>query len=248
MRTFSNESPVSAGMRSDANRRGSNVLAARSCALSEAYRTLRSSVLLGLDESMRRILVTSSQPQEGKTTVSLNLACSLAQLKRRVLVIDADMRRPNCAKQLNVEADSGLTDYLQGRAEIEQVITRTRIDGLWLAAAGHSNEVASDLLYSPRLATLLREAGNRFDHIVIDSPPSLVLSDARTISRMVEGVIMVVSDSTESGALMRTKQTFDEAGVHFLGFVMNRVDLDNLDYGYYRDYGYYYPYSDEKNS
>ncbi len=59
---------------------------------------------------------------------------------------------------------------------------------------------------------------------------------------------MVVSDSTESGALMRTKQTFDEAGVHFLGFVMNRVDLDNLDYGYYRDYGYYYPYSDEKNS
>ena len=217
-------------------------------ALSEAYRTLRSSVLLGLDESMRRILVTSSQPQEGKTTVSLNLACSLAQLKRRVLVIDADMRRPNCAKQLHVETDSGLTDYLQGLAEIDQVITRTRIDGLWLAAAGRSNAVASDLLYSPRLATLLREAGKRFDHIVIDSPPSLVLSDARTISRMVEGVIMVVSDSTEAGALMRTKRTFDEAGVHFLGFVMNRVDLDNLDYGYYRDYGYYYPYSDEKNS
>ena len=215
-------------------------------ALSEAYRTLRSSVLLGLDETMRRILVTSSQPQEGKTTVSLNLACSLAQLKRRVLVIDADMRRPNCAQQLNVESDSGLTDYLQGLAEIDQVITRTRIDGLWLAAAGRSNAVASDLLYSPRLATLLREAGKRFDHIVIDSPPSLVLSDARTISRMVEGVIMVVSDSTESGALMRTKQTFDEVGVHFLGFVMNRVDLDNLDYGYYRDYGYYYPYSDEK--
>ena len=217
-------------------------------ALSEAYRTLRSSVLLGLDESMRRILVTSSQPQEGKTTVSLNLACSLAQLRRRVLLIDADMRRPNCAKQLHVETDTGLTDYLQGLAKIEQVVTRTRMDGLWLAAAGRSNAVASDLLYSPRLATLLCEAGKRFDHIVIDSPPSLVLSDARTISRMVEGVIMVVSDSTESGALMRTKQTFDEAGVHFLGFVMNRVDLDNLDYGYYRDYGYYYPYSDEKNS
>ena len=217
-------------------------------ALSEAYRTLRSSVLLGLDESMRRILVTSSQPQEGKTTVSLNLACSLAQLKRRALVIDADMRRPNCVKQLGVETDSGLTDYLQGLAEIDQVITKTRIDGLWLAAAGRSNAVASDLLFSPRLATLLREVGKRFDHIVIDSPPSLVLSDARTISRMVEGVIMVVSDSTESGALMRTKQTFDEAGVHFLGFVMNRVDLDNLDYGYYRDYGYYYPYSDEKSA
>ena len=217
-------------------------------ALSEAYRTLRSSVLLGLDDSMRRILVTSSQPQEGKTTVSLNLACSLAQLKRRVLVIDADMRRPNCAKQLNVESDCGLTDYLQGLAEIDQIVTKTRIDGLWLAAAGRSNAVASDLLYSPRLATLLREAGKRFDHVVIDSPPSLVLSDARTISRMVEGVIMVVSDSTESGALMRTKQTFDEARVHFLGFVMNRVNLDNLDYGYYRDYGYYYPYSDEKSA
>jgi succinoglycan biosynthesis transport protein ExoP len=216
--------------------------------LSEAYRTLRSSVLLGLDDSMRRILVTSSQPQEGKTTVSLNLACSLAQLKRRVLVIDADMRRPNCTKQLNVESDCGLTDYLQGLAEIDQVVTKTRIGGLWLAAAGRSNAVASDLLYSPRLATLLREAGKRFDHVVIDSPPSLVLSDARTISRMVEGVIMVVSDSTESGALMRTKQTFDEAGVHFLGFVMNRVNLDSLDYGYYRDYGYCYPYSDKKSA
>ena len=217
-------------------------------ALSEAYRTLRSSVLLGLDESMRRILVTSSQPQEGKTTVSLNLACSLAQLKRRVLVIDADMRRPNCAQQLNVETDRGLTDYLQGLAEIDQVFTRTSIDGLWLAAAGRSDAVASDLLYSPRLATLLREAGKRFEHVVIDSPPSLVLSDARTISRMVEGVIMVVSDNTESGAFMRTKQTFDQAGVHFLGFVMNRIDLDNLDYGYYRDYGYGYRYSDEKSA
>ena len=214
--------------------------------LSEAYRTLRSSVLLGWDESMRRILVTSSQPEEGKTSVSLNLACSLAQLGRRVLVVDADMRRPNCARQLGVESETGLTDYLQGTANLDQVVVATKVEGLSLVPAGRSSLVASDLLYSPRLSTLLQEVGQRFQHVVVDSPPSLVLSDARTISRLVEGVILVVSDTTERGSLLRTKQTFDDAGVHFLGFVMNRVDLNHLDYGYYRDYGYYYSYSDRE--
>jgi capsular exopolysaccharide synthesis family protein len=214
--------------------------------LSEAYRTLRSSVLLGWDESMRRILVTSSQPEEGKTSVSLNLACSLAQLGRRVLVVDADMRRPNCARQLGVKSDYGLSDYLQGMTDLDQVVVKTRIENLSLVPAGRSSTVASDLLYSPRLSTLLQEVGRRFQHIVVDSPPSLVLSDARTISRLVEGVVLVVSDATERNSLLRTKQMFDDAGVHFLGFVMNRVNLDNLDYGYYRNYGYYYSYSDRE--
>jgi len=211
--------------------------------LSEAYRTLRSSVLLGWDESMRRILVTSSQPEEGKTSVSLNLACSLVQLGRRVLVVDADMRRPNCARQLGVKSDYGLTDYLQGMTDLDQVVVKTRIENLSLVPTGRSNSVPSDLLYSPRLSTLLQEVGRRFQHIVVDSPPSLVLSAARTISRLVEGVVLVVSDATERNSLLRTKQMFDDAGVHFLGFVMNRV---NLDYGYYRNYGYYYSYSDRE--
>ena len=213
--------------------------------LSEAYRALRTSVLLGWDETMRRTLVTSSQPQEGKTTVSLNLACSLAQLGRPTLLMDADMRRPNCAKQLSVNPEYGLSDYLQGLAEFEQVVGQTPIKDLSLIAAGRFHSTASDLLYSPRLALLLQRAGERFQHVVIDSPPSLVLSDARTISRLVEGVILVVSDETDRGALSRTKQTFDEAGVRFLGFVMNRIDIDHLDYGYYRNYGYYYSYSDD---
>ena len=212
--------------------------------LSEAYRALRTSILLGWDETMRRTLVTSSQPQEGKTTVSLNLACSLAQLGRPTLLIDGDMRRPNCAKQLSVNAEYGLSDYLQGLAEFEQVVSETPIRDLSLIAAGRFHSTASDLLYSPRLRFLLQQAGEGFQHVVIDSPPSLVLSDARTISRLVEGVILVVSDETDRGALSRTKQTFDEAGVRLLGFVMNRVDLDHLDYGYYRNYGYYYSYSD----
>ena len=213
--------------------------------LSEAYRTLRSSVLLGWDDSMRRILLTSSQPQEGKTTLSLNLACSLAQLGRKVLVIDADMRRPDCARQLGVVPKAGLSEYLQGLAELDDVILQTAIPGLCLIPAGKSTSVASDLLYSPRLAAMLDRVGEQYDHVVIDSPPSLVLSDARTISRLVEGVIMVVSDKTERGSLVRTKQMFDDAGVNFLGFVMNRVNLNHLDYGYYRDYGYYYSYSSQ---
>jgi polysaccharide biosynthesis transport protein len=211
----------------------------------EAYRTLRSSILLGWDDGLRRLLITSSQPQEGKTTVSLNLACSLAQLGRKVLLVDADMRRPNCARQLGVEAPHGLSAYLRGAIDFDSLLAATPVNHLSLIHAGSAEAFASDLLCSPRLAELLDEAARRFDHVVIDSPPSLVLSDARTISRLVEGVILVVSDQTDRGALLRTKQTFDDAGVRLVGFVMNRVDLADLDYGYYRHYGYYYAYGEK---
>jgi capsular exopolysaccharide synthesis family protein len=216
--------------------------------LSEAYRTLRSSILLGWEGGLRRLLITSSQPQEGKTTVSLNLACSLAQLGRKVLLIDADMRRPNCARQLGVDARHGLSAYLRGTVEFDALLAATPVDHLSLIHAGSSEAFASDLLCSPRLAELLDEAARRFDHVIIDSPPSLVLSDARAISRFVEGVILVVSDETDRGALLRTKQTLDDAGVRLVGFVMNRVNLADLDYGYYRHYGYYYACGEKQNA
>ncbi len=207
--------------------------------LSEAYRVLRGSVLLGPGAATRRLLITSSQPQEGKTTISVNLACSLAQLGRKVLILDADMRRANCGRLLDVETETGLSEYLQGLAEFDEIVAGTGIPGLDLVPGGRPNPVASDLLYSPRLAMLLRQAHHRYEHVVIDSPPSLMLSDARTISSLVEGVVLVVSDKTERNALLRTKQMFDDAGVRFVGFVMNRVNFDHPDYGYYRDYCYH---------
>lgn len=208
--------------------------------VAEAYRTLRSSVLLGWGDSTRRILLTSAQPQEGKTTLSLNLACSLAQLGRNVLLIDADMRRPDCHRQLGVTQSPGLSEFLQGTAEAEQVVVDSKIAGLSIVPSGKSVRAASDLLYSPRLQSLLEQAGERFEHVIIDSPPSLALSDARTIGRFVESIVLVVSDKTDRNALQRTKQSFDDAGIGFLGFVMNRISLRNLDYGYYGDYGYSY--------
>jgi tyrosine-protein kinase Etk/Wzc len=136
-----------------------------------------------------------------------------------------------------------LSEYLRGEIELEQALQATSIAGLSLISAGRSTATASDLLHSPRLAELLAAVGAQFEHVVLDSPPSLVLSDARTLSRLVEGVVLVVSDQTERGSLLRTKRIFDDAGVSFLGFVMNRVNLNQLDYGYYRDYGYHYDYS-----
>ena len=208
--------------------------------VAEAYRTLRSSVLLGWGDATRRILSTSAQPQEGKTTLSLNLACSLAQLGRNVLLIDADMRRPDCHRQLGINQSPGLSEYLQGLVEVDQVFAATDIPGLSVVASGKPVRAASDLLYSPRLQSLLDQAAERFEHVVIDSPPSRALSDARTIGRYVESVVLVVSDKTDRNALLRTKQSFDDAGIGFLGFVMNRISLGNLDCGYYRDYGYSY--------
>jgi len=161
-----------------------------------------------------------------------------------VVLIDADMRRPDCARQPGVEPGKGLSEYLQGEAELDEAVRPTAVPGLSLLASGASTRAAADLLYSPRLAIALRELGERYDHVVIDSPPSLGLSDARTIGRMVEGVVLVVSDKTDRNGLARTKQTFDEAGVRLLGFVMNRVSLDGPDYGHY-GYGYYYTSSNE---
>jgi Mrp family chromosome partitioning ATPase len=86
----------------------------------------------------------------------------------------------------------------------------------------------------------LYDAGTRWDHVVIDSPPSLALSDARTIAQLVEGVVLVVGDGTDRASLKRTQQAFDGAGIRLLGFVMNRVNLDDMNYGYYREYGNYY--------
>jgi capsular exopolysaccharide synthesis family protein len=208
--------------------------------LAEAYRTLRSSVLLGWEDSMRRLLVTSPQPRDGKTTISLHLAWSLAQLGRRVLLVDADLRKPNCARQLGLDSPYGLSEYLEGRARREDVIVVTAVESLWCVPAGRPRDDAGDLLYSPRLGELLFQAGADYDHVIIDSPPSLALSDARTIARLAEGVLLVVSDATERRSLERAKQALDDAGVRFLGFVMNRVNLNDLEYGYYRDYGYHY--------
>jgi succinoglycan biosynthesis transport protein ExoP len=215
-------------------------------ALSEAYRTLRGSVLLGREGSIQRILFTSAQPQEGKTTLSLNLACSLAQLGKRVLVIDADMRRPDCSRQLGIKAEAGLREFLEEEVEADAIVYETALKNLWMIPAGKSTGVASDLLYSPRLRTLLNSMSEKFEHIVIDTPPSLVLSDARTIAPLADAVVMVVSDSTNRAALLRTTQIFSDAGIPFLGYVMNRVSLDTLDYGYYRDYGYEYAYGETR--
>jgi capsular exopolysaccharide synthesis family protein len=161
-------------------------------------------------------------------------------LGRRVLLIDADMRKPACAAQLGIKAEQGLSEYLEGDAGLADIIRQTPVENLALVPAGKPHDDASDLLYSPRLSELLQESGRRWDHVIIDSPPSLALSDARTISRLVEGVVLVVSDRTERASLLRTKQALDDSGVRFLGFVMNRADLNSLDYGYYRQYGYRY--------
>jgi Mrp family chromosome partitioning ATPase len=123
---------------------------------------------------------------------------------------------------------------------LDDVVSETPLQGVSLLPAGASARCASDLLWSPRLATLLERATQRYDHVVIDSPPALLLSDARTIAKLVEAVILVVSGETERGALLRTKQTVEGAGARLLGFVMNRFEPRALEYDYYRGYGYYY--------
>ena len=199
----------------------------RGGACAEAYRILRSALLLESEPSRRRILITACSPEEEQGTVGLNLAGILARLDRRVLLVDADMRQPSA------RARKGLGEYLRGLADLNEVITETGTTGLSLIDRGCAPEEASDLFHSERLALLLEECALRYEHVIVETPPALTLSDARTIAPMMDGVILVISARTGRDALVRTRQVLDRAGARFLGFVMTGMDFGRLECGYW---------------
>ena len=161
-------------------------------ALAEAFRGLRTSVLLSTaDRPPRTLLITSSRPSEGKTTISVNLAISLAQLNKRVLLIDGDLRRPSVRKALELENSLGLVSYLTGQQEWRAAVRATGIGNLDALVCGLLPNPA-ELLSSERMRTLLDEAREEYQFVLVDSPPLLNVSDARILARLTEGMILVV--------------------------------------------------------
>jgi capsular exopolysaccharide synthesis family protein len=211
--------------------------------LAEAYRSLGTSVLLSAaPKPPVTLLVTSSQPNEGKTCTTLNLAQVLAQRKERVLIIDCDMRKGSIAKLLGLPIDKGLSTLLTGGHTFSEVVWQYEPEpGLWAMPAGPVPPNPAELLASPKMAELVAKAAQEFDQVIIDSPPVLPVTDATILSTLVEGVVLVAaSGSTPRGALVRTCKILESAGAHILGTVLNKLDLRNQ--GYYGGYGYYYYY------
>jgi len=220
------------------------VLRQPSSALAECFRTLRSSVLLSAPSHPPQcILLTSSQPGEGKTCTTLNLGVTLAQRGTRAVVVDADLRRPGISRALGLSEEArGLSGVLTGAHGLDEALVQIdAVPALSVLPAGPHPPNPADLLSSPTMGQLLQELRKRFDHIVIDSPPCLAVTDATVLSSVVDGVILVVeSGSTDRAALMRTYQLIQNAGAKILGVVLNKIDLRRD--GYYGSYysGRYY--------
>ena len=208
----------------------------------EAYRSLRTSVLLSLaDHTPKTILVTSPQPSEGKTTTAVNIAIALAQTGAKVLVIDADMRRPRCHKALGVPNRKGLSTFLSSGVDFDELIAETA-SGVNILPCGPTPPNPSELLTSPRMLSGLRELEGRYDHIVIDSPPVATVSDALILAKSVDGVVLVVQGgSTSRNIAMRARHMLLNVGAKVFGVVLNKVDAgSSYYYDYYYKYGYYY--------
>jgi exopolysaccharide transport family protein len=217
--------------------------------MAESYRALRTSLLLSnLGAPPKVIMVTSARPQEGKTTTSINTAIVLAQKGVRVLLVDADLRRPSVHKALGMGPRSGLSNVLTGSATLQQTITTSPIlPNLLIIPAGTPPPNPAELLASSNMRDLIAELRQQFDHIVIDTPPTLSVTDAVVLSPRADATILVIrSGHTTKQALRRARDILTQVNAHVAGVLLNAVDLTSPDYYYYYEYqGKYSQYYNE---
>jgi polysaccharide biosynthesis transport protein len=221
-------------------------------ALSEAFRGLRTSVLLSAaGRPPRSLTFVSAEPGEGKTTVASNLAISLAQLGKRVLLVDGDMRRPCVHKLFDIENYSqGLVTYLTGEQDWRELVRPTGMANLDCLVCGPVPPNPSELLSSERMQLLIREAMAEYSFVLVDAPPLLNVADGRILATMVEGAILVVRGGFTPRELAQQAQMhIRDVGAHLIGVVLNDVDVRHNAYykGYYRYGGYGENKGAEKN-
>jgi capsular exopolysaccharide synthesis family protein len=210
-------------------------------ALAEAYRHLRTSVLLSTPgHAPKTLLVTSSVPAEGKTTTAVNTAVSLAQTGANVLLVDADMRRPRLHTIFETGNARGLSNILSddlSEAEVLSMIHQHEGTGLNVLTSGAIPPNPAELIGSEQMRHLIKTLEGTFTHIIIDSPPVGSFTDGVLASTLVDGVLLVVhSGKTSRGVVRRTKQLLQDVGAKVFGVILNNVNLREHDYYYYRSY------------
>lgn len=219
--------------------------------VSEAFRSLRTSLMFSTPEGMpRTILVTSPGPGDGKTTCSINLATVMAQNGSRVLLIDADLRKPRLHRDFGKPQSPGLTNRIAGAhadGNESASILATDVDGLFVMPSGNSAPNPAELLTSERMKKIIAMNVRAFDHVIIDTAPILGLADAMVLSRQVDGVILVASaGKTGKDSIKASVKRMAQVRAPLLGVVLNAVDLESPDYAYYSSY--YYNYESEEDT
>lgn len=208
----------------------------------EAFRGIRTNVLFSSAEAgCRSLMITSTGPGEGKTVVAANLAVALAQAGQRVLLCDADMRKPRIHDIFSVASEPGLSNLMVGEAKASESVRQTSVPGLWVLAAGKHPPNPSELLGSRRFRDFVVTLRSHFDWIVIDTPPVLAVTDAVVVAHSVTDVVFVVgADMTSRHSAQVALEQIDRARQRVVGVVLNRVDLERNSYYYSQYYRHEY--------
>jgi len=195
-----------------------------------------------IDQTLQVIVVTSSKPGEGKSTTCANLAVAYAQTSKKVLLIDADMRKPSQHHLFGKSNRLGLTTALFRQKELQDVIQQTNTDDLAIISAGPTPPNPSELLASKRMAALLETARERYDVVIIDTPPLMYVTDAQIAAAQSDGVILVVeAGKVKKDVALRAKASLDHVKARLIGVVLNNVPRKHSD-------SYYYYYGDRNDA
>lgn len=208
----------------------------------ESLRSMRTAIHFALSSAKNNIIMVSGPaPEVGKSFISTNLATILAQSQKRVLIIDADLRRGYLHKYFNHANQPGLADYLNGQTDLNQVIKATEVSGLDVIVRGKSPANPSELLSTTQFAAMLSQLSEQYDHILIDTPPILAVTDGIIISQHA-GVNLVIARyaKTQMKELELTINRFEQAGVKVNGIILNDIQRSSAGYGYGYNYSYAY--------
>lgn len=215
----------------------------------ESLRSMRTAIHFALNSAKNNIIMISGPaPEVGKSFISTNLAAILAQSDKRVLIIDADLRRGYLHKYFNTETQPGLTEYLTDKHSLQNVIRETEVPGLKVITRGKSPTNPSEMLSSNKFKELLDLLSSQFDHVIIDTPPVLAVTDGIIISQY-SGVNLVIAryGKTQMKELEITMTRFEQVGVKVNGFILNDIQRNSGAYGYGYGYNYAYGYKANKN-
>jgi len=199
--------------------------------VAECLRTVRT------NRPLQKLMITSSGPQEGKTTVVVDLGIAFAQGGQKVLLVDTDMRRPRLHKVFGLGSELGLSSVLLDEKKLGEALRQTEVPNLWVLPCGPIPPNPAELLHTERFQHIVEELGRRFDRVLFDSPPVAAVTDAQILSASVDGVVLLgKAGKTSKEALARARRSLADVNARVIGAVLNAVDLSRRRAGYYYDY------------
>ena len=211
-----------------------------SFAVSEAYRMARTNIFyLPTEDTCKKIVIASAVASEGKSTCSINISKVLAQAGKKVLLIDADMRRPRIARYLTIDKQEGLSEYLAGISDNAEIVKDTDM-GFDIIVSGNVSSSSAELLATPRVSTLLDECSKNYDYIIIDTPPVNVVTDATVLADKIDGYLLAVrAGFSNVDDVKQMVRSLEQVEAKILGIILENVDPKTEMYGKYSRYGKY---------